>query len=481
MEATTLAPPVAAAQETPADVIAPLFAAQQAYQPQMRQTTAADRIDRLKRLRQALVARRADAEAALAADFGKPEAEVTLTEIVPVLSEIQHTIRHVKSWMRPKKVGMPLALFGTKAWVQYEPKGTALIIAPWNYPLALTLGPLVSAIAAGCTAILKPSEFTPHTTAFLRDLLTEVFDPREVTVVEGAVETSQALLKLPFDHLFFTGSPAVGKIVMRAAAEHLTSVTLELGGKSPTIVDETYDVEAAAKKIAWGKFSNAGQTCIAPDYVFVHASRREALVDALRQQLAQLYAQDADYANLVNGKHFDRVLSLLDTATDADAAILAGGTTDQAHHRLAPTLLGDVPLDAPVMQEEIFGPLLPILTYQSLEQVCAFINEKPKPLALYLFSNDEAHIDYVLHHTSAGGTVINDTLLHIMHPDLPFGGIGHSGIGRAHGHYGFLAFSNERAVLRQNWKFPLLQRLYPPYTARTQQYIDWLLKYFGAT
>ena len=460
-----------------------VFEQQQQHARFVRRTTAPERVRKLQRLRAKLEARRHAIHDALYADFRKPSEEVDLTEIMPVLLEIQHAAKHLADWMKPKKVSTPITLLGTSSEVRYEPKGVGLIIAPWNYPITLTLGPLVSAIAAGCTAVLKPSEYTPHTSGLIKELLGEVFEEREVAVFEGDYRVSQTLLELPFNHIYFTGSPQVGKIVMRAAAEHLASVTLELGGKSPTIVDETADVEDAAQKITYGKFANTGQTCIAPDYVYVHERIRPAFVEALRRQIQAFYGATPDaraaspaYARVINAKHHKRLTGLVDDAVERGARVQTGGTTDAEARFLDPTVLTDVPPDSQAMQEEIFGPVLPVLGFTSIDEVLATIHSKSTPLALYVFSQNEATIEYVLNHTTAGGTTVNDTLLHFMHPDLPFGGHNTSGIGKGYGHYGFLAFSNERAVLRQKLKHSPFKLAYPPYGPKTSKLIEWLMK-----
>ncbi len=477
-----------AAHDAPADAsedaIARAFAAQRAFQRTTERTTADERIARLRLLRKTLVKRRADLQAACYADFRKPPEEVDLSEIRPTLDEIDYAVKHLKSWMKSRRVSTPPVLLGTVSEVRYEPKGVVLIIAPWNYPVTLTLGPLVSALAAGNSAIVKPSEMTPNVSALLEEIVEACFDPREVTLFEGDKAVAEALLQKPFDHIFFTGSPEIGKRVMKAAAEHLASVTLELGGKSPAIVDETADVEDAARKIAWGKFTNAGQTCIAPDYVLVHESQEADLVAALGQSIRSFYGEtpDArqttpDYARLVNEKHFERVQSLLEEATADGARIAAGGQASAEERYLAPTVLTDVPRESRIMDEEIFGPVLPVLTYERLPEALDLINERPNPLALYLFTSDGARANEVLERTSTGGTAINETILHYLNPALPFGGAGYSGIGRSHGEAGFKAFSNERAVLRRTLGSAAVQFLYPPYGSAARRIIDGVMRW----
>lgn len=462
-----------------------VFELQRAYQPFIRRTTAPERVRKLQRLRDKLLERRQDLRDALHADFRKAQTEVDLTELMPVLMEIKHASKHLAAWMQPKKVKTPVTLFGTSSEIRYEPKGVALIISPWNYPINLTLGPLVGAIAAGCSTILKPSEHTPHATRLMKELLAELFDEREVAVFEGEADVAQALLDKPFNHVYFTGSPEIGKIVMRAAADHLASVTLELGGKSPTIVDETADIDDAARKITYGKFANTGQTCIAPDYVYVHERVHDAFVDALQHNIHAFYGPDAaarssskDYARIIHEKHHERLEALYQEAVERGARSHLGQRSSSDARYIDPTVLTHVPTEARIMQEEIFGPLLPVLRYRALDDALDAINNKPKPLALYIFSESEANIERVLNETSAGGTSVNDTLLHYMHPELPFGGVNTSGIGKGYGYYGFLAFSNERPVLRQKLKRSPLQQFYPPYTKITQNLVNLLIRYF---
>ena len=432
-------------------------------------TSARERIEKIRRLRHALFARRGEIQAALAADYRKPPAEVDLSEIYPVASEARHAMRHLRTWMAPRHVATPLALFGSRSRVVYEPKGVVLIISPWNFPVNLTFGPLVSAIAAGNCAILKPSEMTPNTSACLKRIVNDLFDESEVAVIEGDATVAEALLKKRFDHIFFTGSPAVGKIVMKAAAEHLTSVTLELGGKSPVIVDRTANLDEAAKKIAWGKFLNSGQICIAPDYLLVDDAIRAPFLEKLR------HAIKPETGWLVNDRHSARIRRLFDVAVAGGAQVMVGGSFDQ--RAAAPTILTAVDAAAPIMQEEIFGPLLPVIGYSDLAEALRIIDEREKPLVLYLFSRSRRVIREVLRGTRAGGTAINDTLVHFYQLNLPFGGVGNSGMGKAHGFFGFEAFSNARGVFEQPTRFSAIQLLYPPYTKLKQKLIDFTIKY----
>lgn len=432
-----------------------VFARQAAFAQRLRSSTAQERIAKIRRLRDAVIAHTDDWYAAAAADFRKPPGEVDIAEILPVCLEANDAIRHLKKWMKNKRVRPNLLTLGTRSHIQYVPRGRCLIIGPFNYPLNLTLGPLISAIAAGNTAIVKPSELTPATSALIGKVVRGVFADDEVAVFEGEALVAQALQVLPFDHVFFTGSPAIGKLVMAAAANHLASVTLELGGKSPTIVDASADLQLAASNVMWSKFANAGQTCIAPDHVYVHASVKDAWLACCAAELKKAYGatladQQASpgYARIVNARHTARLAALLDDATQRGARIAAGGGVVQDDCFVQPTLLDGVPADARIMHEEIFGPLLPVIAYTDLDAVIREINAGPKPLALYLFSRSEAAIDTVLAHTVSGGACVNHTLMQFLNGNLPFGGINNSGIGNAHGHYGFKAFSHERSVVR---------------------------------
>ncbi len=446
-----------------------VFAQQRAHQRVMARTSSGERRERIQRLRDAVAAQRAELCEAVRADFGRAAAETELTEIHSVLDECDYAMRHVGRWMKPKRVGTSLMLFGTTSRLVWEPKGVMLIMAPWNYPIGLLLNPLVAAIAAGNCAICKPSEKTPHVAALLQRLLSAIFDPQEVAVVLGGADVAQALLELPFDHICFTGGPEIGKLVMAAAAKHLTSVTLELGGKSPTIVDETADVQIAAERVAFGKFMNAGQTCIAPDYVLVHESREAAFLEALRITLDHFYGrsdadrrQSPDYSRLVDAAAFTRLKGLLDSSVAAGARVVSGGDSDSATRYLSPTVLSDVTRDSPIMQAEIFGPILPVLAYENRDEVVQYIRAGTKPLAMYIFTASRDAADFFIESTSAGATVVGNIGLHYFHHGVPFGGVGTSGMGSYHGVHGFREFSHARPIVRQ--RRPSLVRMYfPPY------------------
>jgi len=417
-------------------------------------------------------------------DFNKPETETLLSEIFPVIHEAKHTIKHLAKWAKPKKVATTKVSFGTKSKIIYEPRGVCLIVSPWNYPINLSFCPLISAIAAGNTAIIKPSEFTPHLSNVITNIINECFDKKHVAVFEGNVDVSLVLLEKPFDHIFFTGSPQVGKSVMAAAAKNLTSVTLELGGKSPVIVDETTNLSKTAGKIAWGKFTNSGQTCIAPDYVLVHESKLNELIFELKKSITAAYGSNiknnVDYGRIVNVAHTKRIEALVNDGVNNAGKIIFGGEVDSDQRYISPTLIvgdfsNDTFINCSLMQDEIFGPVLPIIPYKDINDAIAQINKLPKPLALYVFSKNRNTVDQVLQQTSSGGSCINTSIIHFIQSNLPFGGVNNSGIGSAHGVYGFKAFSHERGVLED--KFTSNHFLYPPYTSKVKSLVKLIFKY----
>jgi aldehyde dehydrogenase (NAD+) len=423
------------------------------------------RRDQLHRLRDLFVEHEDRLIDALVADIGKPRIEAYTTEIAFTINEIDHALKHLDDWTKPTKVKVPLTFKPGRATLRPEPLGTVCIIAPWNYPVQLLFAPLVPALAAGNTAVLKPSEVTPSVSALVEELVPRYFDASTVAVVTGAVDETTALLEQRFDHIFYTGNAKVGRIVMRAAAEHLTPVTLELGGKSPAIVAADANIEVAARRIAWAKFLNAGQTCVAPDYVLVEESAEHQLVSALAAAVTAFYGDDPrqsnDYARIVDARHHDRLTNLLE-AGGYDATVI-GGTGDRASRYLAPTVLAGVKPDAAVMEDEIFGPILPVLTVGDVDEAIRFVNDRDKPLALYAFSSDDNTLEHVVANTSAGGVTLNHVVLHLAVPDLPFGGVGESGMGAYHGRSGFETFSHLKAVLDKPTR-PDPALMYPPYT-----------------
>ena len=428
------------------------------------------RAAQLRRLRTLFVEQEDRLIDALVADVGKPRIEAYTTEIAFTINEIDHTLKHLGAWTKPGKVKVPLTFKPGTAELRPEPLGTVCIIAPWNYPVQLLFAPLVPALAAGNTAVLKPSEVTPTVAALIEELVPMYFDANTVAVVTGAVEETTALLEQRFDHIFYTGNGKVGRVVMRAAAEHLTPVTLELGGKSPAIVAADANVKVAATRIAWAKFLNAGQTCVAPDYVLVEEGIEDQLVSALADAVTKFYGADPrrspDYARIVNERHHDRLTTLLD-AGGYDATVI-GGNGDRDSRYLAPTVLAGVKPDAAVMDDEIFGPILPVLTVGDVDEAIRFVNDREKPLALYAFSQSDDVLDHVVANTSAGGVTLNHAVLHLAVPDLPFGGVGASGMGAYHGKAGFDTFTHHKPVLDKPTR-PDPSLMYPPYTSTKQK------------
>lgn len=447
-------------QQNPTVQMQQIFDAQAPTALRLRSSTAAERIEKIRKLRDAVIAHTEDWYRAAYADFKKPAGEVDLAEILPICLEANDAIRNLKKWMKPQRVWPTLLTLGTSSYVQSMPRGRCLIIGPFNYPVNLTLGPLISAIAAGNTAIVKPSELTPHLSGLIAKVVREVFSENEVAVIEGEADVAQGLQALPFDHVFFTGSPAIGKHVMAAAAKNLASVTLELGGKSPTIVDATANLKLAARNIIWSKFANSGQTCIAPDHVFVHESVKEKWLELCKTEIRKAYgvsladqASSPHLAHMVNARHTSRIKHLLDDAKARGARTLDGGGVDESTCFVQPTLLDQIPADAKIMEEEIFGPLLPIISFTDLDEVIAQVNAGPKPLAFYIYSQSSNNIEKTLTHITSGGACVNHSLMQFLQGKLPFGGVNNSGIGRAHGHYGFKEFSHERGVVKTQFAF----------------------------
>lgn len=461
-----------------------LFEKKRKNVPTLRSEPLKNRRQRLSSLHRWIHANRPAIHKAMFDDFRKPSAEVDAIEIFHVLNEIRLAIDNLEDWARPKKIDAPLTMLGTRSFIQYEPRGVCLIISPWNYPFSLAVGPLVSALAAGNSAVLKPSEHTPHVSALLKRMCEEIFHDDIVSVVEGDAEISKSLLKLPFDHIFFTGSPAIGKVVMKAAAENLSSVTLELGGKSPTIVTASANLNDACERIAVSKFVNNGQTCVAPDYILVDETILEPFVSLLISKLKLMFSENGNfesgpsYCRIVNEKQFLRLNELLHDALTRGAHPALGGPVDLKTRFFHPVILTRVPLDCRLMEEEIFGPILPVLSYRDIAEAIELINSKPKPLALYAYTTSRKEKKRLLKETSSGGACINDSGIHFLHHNLPFGGVNNSGIGKSHGRYGFLAFSNEKPVLHQKSGFTTIKLFYPPYTKWSGKIMDWFLKFF---
>jgi len=433
-------------------------------------TSAQQRILRLRKLREAIIKFEAALHLAFNKDFGKPSVEVELTETYPVLEEIKFTIKKLKKWMKPKRVPTPLPLFGCSSQIRYEAKGQVLIMGPWNYPFNLVMTPLVSAVAAGNVVVLRPSNKTQNVLSVIKAIIQHAFPVNEVAVVGGDTSVADLLLEMPFDHIFFTGSPKIGRKIMASASKYLSSVTLELGGKSPAIVHKDADLDASVDRLVWAKFLNAGQTCVAPDYVFVHKDIDLEFQNKIKARIETVFGSDysereqsKDMAKIIDSLSLNRLQNLISSNIAAGAKLFCGGNTNAETRYLDPTVLTDVQPEHPIMSEEIFGPIMPILSYEDIDNVIQYIRSKDKPLALYLFSQSEKIHEKFLSETTSGGTLINHAVIHVSNPHLPFGGVGASGHGNYHGFYGFKTFSHEKAVVKQGSP-ALTSNLFPPYT-----------------
>ncbi len=447
----------------------------------IKHSTAYKRIGWIKKLLDTINREEKAIEQALYQDFHKSGIETAITEILVVQLELKHIAKKLRGWMKDKKVRRSLVMPNVSAYLHYEPKGNALIITPWNYPFQLPLVHLAACIAAGNTAILKLSEFSPNSNQVLKKIIAEAFPTDHIAVIEGAVEETTHLLNLRFDHIHFTGSSKVGKIVMEAASKHLTDITLELGGKSPAIIDKNVNLRQVVKNLIWAKFVNAGQTCIAPDYILAHRHQKQQLEEIFKAEIEEAFGKDAfnspDYARIINEKQFERLNQALDSAKQLGANIIAGGKTDGKTKYIAPTVVSNVAANNPLMTDEIFGPILPIVYYAQIQEAIDFINAKEKPLALYVFSKDSNFNKHLIRNTSAGSTCINDAVIQIMQPNLPFGGVNNSGLGQSTGWYGFKAFSHERAVADVKI-LPLSSMFWYPYTEKTSRMLQWIRRLF---
>lgn len=462
-----------------------LLDSQRAYfNAKLKTSTASVRIARLKKLQKWIMANRAAIREALMADLRKPAHEADVMEIMPTNGEINDAIAHLRDWMRPRRVSTPLYMAGSSAMVYHEPKGCSLILGPFNYPFMLTVGPLVSAIAAGCTAIIKPSESTPASSELVKKMCEAIFSPEEVSCVLGDYTVAQALTALRFDHVFFTGSPEVGKKVMHAAADHLSSVTLELGGRNPAIVDETASIEDAARKLVWGKFVNGGASCMSPNYIMVQEKIHDKMVEAIVRKYKEYYgntpeavASCPDFTRVVNSRHVQRLESLLSKSVEQGAELLVGGQSDPASNYFAPTILKGVKPSHEIFKEEVFGPVMSLMKYKDLDEAIELIRGIDKPLGLYIFSTSSRNINRVISETSSGSMMVNETTVAFGHPGIPFGGVNVSGLGKAHGHAGYLAFTNEKPVMRQNRWLPFTLLVFPPYTGLKNKLINFVIRW----
>lgn len=455
-----------------------LFDAQRGWRWRAARTSAGERQTILRHLRAGIQRHRVRLAEALALDLGKSRAEAEIMELHPTVEELGHAIRHLPRWMAPRPVPTPATLIGTRSEVQFQARGVTLILSPWNYPVNLALVPLIASLAAGNTVILKPSEKAPATARALRLLLEEVFEPHLVAVVEGDADVARALTSLPFDHIFFTGSGEVGRRVLAAAAPHLTGVTLELGGKSPALVHASADLALTGERLAWGKFLNAGQTCVAPDYVLVPEELRDPLVARMMEVVTRRFGTGErlrtgpEYGRLVDGRSVERLERLTRGSVAAGARVVLGGEFDPSSRFISPTVVTDVTPDMPLMREELFGPVLPVLTYRDFGEALALVRRLDPPLALYAFLEDADALERVERETTSGGLVVNGTVVHLVNPNLPFGGVGASGTGRYHGEYGFRTFSHERAVMHEG-KRSSVRLLYPPYGRAVPRLVAW--------
>ncbi|MFK7833472.1 MAG: aldehyde dehydrogenase family protein [Winogradskyella sp.] len=459
-----------------------LFLKQQKNQYIIGNTTYKERLKKLNALQDAIANKyRTQIQEALQKDLGKPVVETELTEIYAIIGDIKYAKKHLRQWMKKQRVDTPLSMLGSSSYIIYEPKGVCLIMSPWNFPFNLTFSPLVSAIAAGNTAIIKPSDMTPNSSALMAKIVSDLFGAEEVALVQGEVEVSTELLKLPFNHIFFTGSPQVGKIIMEAASKHLASVTLELGGKSPTLIDKTANIDKAAKKIMWARFLNCGQVCVAPDYVLIDENIKPQFIALCKKWLKVFFTDNPkasdSFGRIVSDKHFDRLSGYLENAKALNATFEVGGETERTSKYIEPTLISDLKLESELLEEEIFGPILPIITYEHLDEAIAFVNSKPRPLALYVYSKNKVNTNKIINNTRAGGTCINNCIIHYANHNLPFGGVNNSGIGKSHGFYGFKAFSNARAVLKQH-TFGVTGLLLPPYSGFKETLARLTVKWF---
>ena len=447
---------------------------QRTYFAEGRTLKVEQRIEALNRLEQGILNFEQELYAALKKDLGKSRAESYMCEVGLTLSELRFVRKHVRKWSKEKRVLTLLAQFHAKSFTVQEPYGVVLVMSPWNYPVLLTLEPLIGALAAGNCCVLKPSAYSPATSAVMKKMITDTFPEEYVTIVEGGREENQNLLSQKFDYIFFTGGVQVGKMVMEKAAANLTPVTLELGGKSPCIIDKSANLKLAARRLAFGKYLNCGQTCVAPDYVLVHEAVKEEFLTLLKAEICSMYGEEplknADYGKMINRKHFDRVLGLMDPER-----LIVGGESDAASLRIAPAVMDQVTEEDAVMQEEIFGPLLPILTVGSMEEAIAFVNRRPKPLALYLFTENREVEKNVLEYTSFGGGCINDTIIHLATSRMGFGGVGNSGMGSYHGKKSFETFSHEKSIVKKYTWIDLPMR-YQPYTGWKEKLVRMFVK-----
>lgn len=431
------------------------------------------RREQLTKLKNAIRKNEQELLAALKSDLNKSPMEAYATEIDVTLAEIEYYLKNLRSWMKPERVSTPLFFVPGSSWLYKEPYGVALVIGPWNYPFKNLFGPVLGAISAGNTVIIKPSELSSATSAAINKMVSETFDPRYMKVVEGAAPETAELLKERFDYILFTGGTEIGRIIYQAAAKHLTPVTLELGGKSPCVVDADTDLDVTVKRIAWGKFLNAGQTCIAPDYILINKKIKKQFIEKFKQAITDFYGAEPknspDLARIINDRHFERVKKLI------EGDVVAGGQTDAAQRYIAPTLIDNVTREHKIMQEEIFGPLAPLVEYDTPDEAVAFINKGEKPLALYVFSKNKDFSERIINETSSGAVLVNDVIIHAGHSGLPFGGVGNSGMGAYNGKIGFDTFTHKKPVMKRWFAMDVKQK-YAPYTTGNVNFIKFAIR-----
>ncbi|NCQ10882.1 MAG: aldehyde dehydrogenase family protein [Bacteroidetes bacterium] len=468
-------------QTTSIEIIENVFQSQLNLAVKIGDSSVKERIQKLKRLEIAVLESQDELINAIHSDFAKPEFETLLSEIATITSEIRHVIHHLKSWMRPKRLKRFITIPTLSGEIEYRSKGVCLILSPWNYPFNLAISPLISAIAAGNCVIIKPSELTPHTSYFIEKLVSRVFHSSEVAVVQGDAEVAQYLTSLPFNHIFFTGSPMVGKKVMEAASKNLSSVTLELGGKSPVIVTKSADINLAAKRIIFGKYINGGQTCIAPDYVLVNETKKDELLNKLKENMLSFKIghelEGSNFCKIITRKHAQRLKDIIEDAIEKGASLICGGHVDVEKREVEFTLLSDITDSMLVMQEELFGPILPVKSYDELFTAVNQVLSLPRPLASYIFTSSENDIQVYSSIIRTGSVVINDVIVQYGHPNAPFGGVNNSGIGNAHGYYGFKAFSHEQPIIRST-KWSPIDLFHPPYKDLHKKIIKAVIKWF---
>lgn len=458
-----------------------VFALQQAQAYAIAQRPLAERKNDLKRLWKAVLSRRTEIAEAMALDLGKPAVETDFSEIYPIKSDIFHALHNLSEWARKKPMSTPLTLLGTRAWTKPEPKGVVLVISPWNFPFNLTFGPLISALAAGNCVMLKPSESTPNCARVMGEIIAACFSPNHVALFEGDYRVSEFMVNLPFHHIFFTGGVEIGKKVMAAAAKNLTPVTLELGGKTPAIVDRSCNLNEAVRRIVWARFFNSGQVCISPDYVLVEDAIADQFLELVQTQITEFYSQNPagskQLSHLVHRAHFDKITHMISDAVGKGATLVTGGKVVDDALFVEPTVLTGVSLEMDVMKAEIFGPILPIIRWKSHDDAIQIIRQLDRPLAFYIFSTQKSAIAKFISNSRAGSTGINETFIQFVHPELPFGGIGSSGMGKAHGQYGFDAFSNERSFIQQTWRFNAARFTHPPYNKFSRWLANAIIKW----